>query len=53
MRPLSSRVAQQVRYLVLTLRWLELLRWHHFGPWASNFCVPQAKPKKKKDDALI
>ena len=41
---LEFHVTQQVKDPVL------LLLWHRFDPWPGNFCMPWARPKKKKKD---
>ena len=42
----SSRVAQWVKDLALSLLWLGLLLWCRFDPWPGNFCRPWVWPKK-------
>ena len=37
----SSRLAQQVKDLALSLLWLGLLQFE-FDPWSRNFCMPRA-----------
>ena len=44
----SSLVAQWVKDHALTPQWLRSLLWHGFNPWPKNFCMPWARPKKKK-----
>lgn len=43
-------MAQGVKYLALLLLWLWLLHWHRFDPWARNFHVPRAQPKKEGEE---
>lgn len=43
----NSHVAQQVKYLALSLQWLVLLLWHRFNPRPGNSRVPQGGWKTK------
>ena len=43
----SSLVAQGIKDLVLSLRWLGLLLWHGFDPWPGNICMWWVWPEKK------
>ena len=45
----SSLVAQWVKDPMLSLQWLRLLLWRRLDPWPRNFCMPQAQPKKEKN----
>ena len=42
----SSRVAQWVKDLALSLLWLGSLLWYMFNLWPRNFCMLQERPKK-------
>ena len=39
-------MAQRVKNLALSLKWLESMLWHVLDPWSGDFDVPQARPKK-------
>ena len=45
---LSSLVAQQAKYQVLSLLWLGSLLWCGFDAWPGNFCMLPAQPKEKE-----
>lgn len=44
----SSRVAQWVKELALSVQRLRLLPWHRFNRWPRNFRMPRVWLKKKK-----
>lgn len=39
-------MAQRVKNLALSLKWLESMLWRVLDPWSGDFDVPQARPKK-------
>ena len=41
-------MAQQVKDLVLSLKWLWSHLWHRLNPWPGNFHMWPEQPKKKK-----
>ena len=41
-------MAQQVRNMALSLKWLGSLLWLGFDPWPGNFNGGEGQPKKKK-----
>ena len=47
----SFPVAQQVKYLVLSLQQLKRLLWHRFIPLPRNFQISQMQAKKKQNTA--
>ena len=47
-KPWRSQVAQQVKYLPLSLQWLRLLLRLGFDPWLGNFRMPWVQPKRQK-----
>ena len=44
----SSPVAQEVKYPVLSLYWLQSLLWCTFNPWPGNFHMTWVQQKKKE-----
>ena len=43
-------MAQWVKDPVLSRPQLRSLLWHRFDPWPGNFHMPQAQPKRKKQN---
>ena len=41
-------MAQQVKDLALSQKYLRSLMWYEFDPWLWNFHIPQGGQKKKK-----
>ena len=46
----NSFMVQQVKYLALSLQWLESLLLGRFNPWSRNFHRLWLQPKKKDSE---
>ena len=51
--PKSFHVAQQVKYLTLSLQWLGLLLWHGFNPWPGTFACNMCSPSPQIPTAFF